>query len=110
TSDEALEKTVRQASLLLAQRSEGQTDAEDLFTAARSDYGRILGALYAEGYYSVVIRIALDGREVAQIAPLDAPSKVGVIDVFVDPGPRFKFGETRIGPLARGTELPPEFK
>lgn len=107
--DEDLESAVRGASLLLAQRADGQTDPQDLFAAARADYARILGALYAEGHYSAVIRILIDGREAAAIAPLDAPGRISTIAVMVDPGPRFAFSSTRIAPLARGTELPEEF-
>ncbi|WP_233352132.1 autotransporter assembly complex protein TamA [Pseudogemmobacter humi] len=108
--DEALERTVRRASLLIAQQSDNQTDPEDLFTAARADYGRILGALYAEGHYSAVIRIAIDGREAAGIAPLDVPGRIGTIAVFVDPGPRFRFSQTVVAPLAPRTELPEGFR
>ncbi len=107
--DEDLTKLLRQASLLAAQRTEKQTEADDMFTAARADYGRILAALYAEGYYSAVIRITLDGREAANIPPLDAPSTVSRIKVVVDPGPRFKFAQTTVAPLARGTVLPTGF-
>ncbi|MFE3835865.1 autotransporter assembly complex protein TamA [Pseudogemmobacter sonorensis] len=102
--DERLERVVRAASLLLQQQADGQTDAEDLFAAARSDYGRILGALYASGHYSAVIRITLDGREASAIAPLDAPARVGTIRVQVDPGPVFTFSRTSVSPLAPGTD------
>lgn len=108
-ADKDLTRTLRQSSLLVAQVSEKQTEAEDLFTAARADYGRILAALYAEGYYSAVIRITIDGREAANIPPLDAPSSVGAVSVWVDPGPRFEFSDTVIDPLASDTVLPEEF-
>jgi translocation and assembly module TamA len=109
-ADEDLTKTLRGASLVIAQRNEGLTDAQDLFAAARADYARLLGALYAEGHYSAVIRIAIDGREVADIAPLNAPSQIDLISVQIDPGPRFAFSQTDIAPLTRKTELPPEFR
>lgn len=108
-ADKDLEKTIRAASLLLTQQDDKQTEVEDLFTAARSDYGRILAALYAAGHYSAVIRITIDGREAASIPPLDAPGRIGTIAVSVDPGPRFQFSKTRIAPLARGTVLPMGF-
>lgn len=106
---ESVKKAARGASLLLAQQADGATDAQDLFAAARADYARILGALYAEGHYSAVIHIRIDGREAAGIAPLDAPDRIGTIEVRIDPGPRFAFGQTRIAPLARKTELPEAF-
>jgi translocation and assembly module TamA len=110
TADKALEKTVRSSSLLLTQQEEGTTDAQDLFAAARSDYARILGALYAEGHYSAVISIRIDGREAADIAPLDAPARIGTVTVQVDPGPRFAFSRASVAPLAPDTDLPPTFR
>ncbi|NPD15387.1 outer membrane protein assembly factor [Xinfangfangia sp. D13-10-4-6] len=107
--DKDLTKLLRQASLLAAQRAEDQTEADDMFTAARADYGRILAALYAEGYYSAVIRITIDGREAANIPPLDAPSSVRQVKVWIDPGPRFDFAQTAITPLAPRTVLPSGF-
>lgn len=107
--DADLAKTLRSASLLLTQQADGATDAADLFAAARADYARILGALYAEGHYGATISIRIDGREAADIPALNAPARVGRIAVTVDPGPRFGFGTTRIAPLAPGTDLPEGF-
>lgn len=100
---------LRAASLLLTSQDEGSTSAQDLFAAARADYGRLIGALYAEGYYSGVINILIDGREAASIAPLNAPTRIGTITVTVKPGPAFRFGAAEIAPLAPGTELPRGF-
>lgn len=100
---------LRAVSLLVSQQAAGQTDAESLFAAARSDYARLLGALYAQGYYGPVISITLDGREAAAIAPLDAPARIGRIVLHIDSGPRFRFSEARIAPLAPGTTLPESF-
>lgn len=109
TTDKDLERQVRQASLLLSEKADGQTEAQELFVAARADYARIIAALYAAGYYGPVIHIMIDGREAAGIAPLDAPTRIGTIQVSVDPGPRFRFSHTRIAPLAPGTDLPAGF-
>ncbi|MCB5408878.1 autotransporter assembly complex protein TamA [Pseudogemmobacter faecipullorum] len=108
--DKTLTQLVRRSSLLLAQSDEKVTNPEDLFTAARADYARLLAALYAEGYYAPVIRITLDGREAASIAPLDAPARVGAALIFVDPGPRFAFSRTSVAPLAPRTTLPVDFR
>ena len=59
--DAALEDMVRGASVLL---SLDTTEPDDVFAAARSEYGRLIGALYAGGHYSPVISVKLDGREV----------------------------------------------
>ena len=97
------------ASLLVSSELDGQEDAQDLFAAARAEYGRLLGALYAAGHYSGVISVRVDGREAADIAPLDAPSRIDVIQVRVEPGPAFRFSDARVAPLAAGTALPKGF-
>lgn len=107
--DKALTEALRGASGLVTSELDGQDNAQDLFALARADYGKLLGALYAAGHYSGVIAIRIDGREAAGIAPLDAPERIDVIEVLVDPGPAFRFSEARIGPLAQGTELPEGF-
>ncbi len=104
-----LQAHLRSASLVLAAKRDKVDDAQDLFTAARAEYGRLLGALYARGYYSGVIRVLIDGREAATIAPLDAPSQIGTVVVIVEPGPAFTFSKAQIAPLARGTVLPKDF-
>jgi len=108
-SSDTLRDAIRGASLLYSSQDEDGVDTQDLFASARADYGRILGALYAEGYYSGVIRILLDGREAAAIPPLDAPDRIGAITIEVDPGPHFRFSRAEAAPLARGTELPEGF-
>lgn len=107
---EDLRDRLRAASLVAEARREGEAQAQDLFAAARADYGRLLGVLYAEGHYSGVIRIRIDGREAAEIPPLDAPQRIGAITIEVIPGPRFAFSRAAIGPLAPGTELPEGFR
>ena len=107
--DDALTEAFRAASLIVQAENEGQVDPQTLFAAARADYGRLVGTAYAEGYYSVVVRIEIDGREAAGIAPLDAPSSMREIRVTVEPGPRFTFAKARMRPYARGTQLPPGY-
>jgi translocation and assembly module TamA len=107
--DAALEQLLRGASSLLAVQADGTTDALDVFAAARAEYGRLLGALYASGRYSAVISVRVDGREAAAIAPLDAPARVTRVVVEVEPGPVFAFGRADLSPAAPGTELPPGF-
>ncbi len=109
-NDEDLVEAVRDASLLLSQEDDGQSDVQDIFAAARADYARILNALYARGHYSAVINITLDGREAAGITAFEAPSQIDRIAVTVDPGPLFRFSQANIAPLAPETELSPEFR
>lgn len=108
-ADKDLLAALKGASLLMSSELDGQEDAQDLFAAARAEYGRLLGTLYAAGHYSGVISIRIDGREAAGIAPLDAPARINVIEVRVEPGPAFRFSEARVAPLAAGTELPRGF-
>ena len=108
-ADDALLRTLRGASGLITSELNGQEDAQDLFAAARAEYGRLLGALYGAGHYSGVISVRVDGREAAGIAPLDAPARIDVIEVQVEPGPAFRLSEARIAPLAPGTDLPAGF-
>ena len=110
SEDKDIDKLVRGASLLVSQESDKVQDVEELFTAARSDYARILAALYAAGHYSAVIRITIDGREAADIAPLDAPKSIKTISVSVDPGPKFQFSQTKITPQANAGKLPTGFR
>lgn len=107
--DRALERRLRAASELLAAQRGNRTGALDLFADARAEYGRLLAALYAAGHYGPEIHVWIDGREASGIAPLDAPARIGVIEVSVDPGPAFRFGFANIAPLASQTELPAGF-
>jgi len=91
---------------LLAAQRDGTVDPLDLFAAARSEYAGLLAALYARGYFSAVISVTLDGREAADIPPLDAPAAVNAIRISVDPGPVFAFSRAEVAPLAPGTVVP----
>lgn len=107
---EELRAALRAASLLVAAEAEGVEDPQELLAAARADYGRLIGVLYAEGYYGPVIRILLDGREAAAIPPLAAPSRIASVVLRVEAGPPFDFGAVEVGPLAPGTDLPEGFR
>lgn len=108
-ADKALTKDLRASSVLLSVEAEGTVQAQDLFAAALTEYGRLVGALYAQGYYSPVIHVLIDGREAAEIPPLDAPARIARIEVVVEPGPAFAFGVARVAPLAPGTKMPEGF-
>ena len=108
-ADRKLRQALLSASLVAQADLDGTADALDLFAAARADYGRLLGALYAEGYYSGVINILIDGREAADFAAVDAPRVIDTITVLVKPGARFSFLRARMKPYAPGTKLPPAY-
>ena len=107
--DEDLEDDVRGAALLLGPSADELATGQDVLAAARADYTRIVGRLYARGHFAPVVSILVDGREAAGIAPLDAPATVRDVRISVDTGPAFRFGRAEIGPLAPGTELPAGF-
>jgi translocation and assembly module TamA len=107
---EDLQEAVKDASLVRSLQAQDQLDPQDILTAARSDYSRILAALYARGHYSAVISILIDGREAAQIPALEAPGRISQIRVSVDPGPVFLFGQTAIAPVAPSTARPEAFR
>ncbi|SNT74950.1 autotransporter assembly complex protein TamA [Paracoccus seriniphilus] len=98
--DEALEKSIRNTSLVSSALTEGRVTGQDILAAARGDYARILGTLYDQGYYSALINITLDGVEAATIAPLDAPDAVKHVVVTVEPGAVFRFSRAEITPVA----------
>lgn len=104
--DDQIVRAIRNASLLNSAMEEERTTGQDLLAAARGDYARVLGVLYDQGYYTVLVNITLDGVEAAEIAPLDAPAVVQTVVVSVDPGPQFRFSRAQIAPLAPETELP----
>ncbi len=108
-ADKDLTDRLRAASLVADAEQSGQTDSQSVFAAARADYAKLIGALYAEGYYSGVIRIRIDGREAAEIPPLDAPATIRDVEIIVTPGPRFTFSQARMKPYAKGTKLPPAY-
>lgn len=109
-ADRKLARALAGASLTLQAEAEGDDDPQGLFAAARTDYGRILGALYAQGYYGGVVSILIDGREAADIPAIDAPQRIDRISITVTPGRQFRFGAARMKPYAPGTLLPPAYR
>lgn len=107
-SDDLADKLGR-ASLIKAARDEDRTTPQDLLAAARADYRAYVGALYSEGYYNGTVNILIDGREAADIPPLEPPAQISRIEVRVNPGQTFTFGEARVAPIAPETDLPDGF-
>ena len=108
--DATLRKELKAASLVQATLTEGRTNPRNVYAAALADYGRMVETLYANAYYSGVVRILIDGREAASIPLLSAPRRIGTVTIRVDPGPRFRFGQAQVAPLAPGTDLPAGFR
>lgn len=104
-----LKSSLRGASALLSLEAARDTP-DDILAAARAEYGKLIGTLYAQGHYAPVISVQLDGREASSIAPLDRPAKIERITVKIDPGPQFTFGKLSVDPRTRGTKWPEEFR
>ncbi len=100
---DAARSALNDASLLRA--LEAGSAPQDYIAAARADYRRLLTALYASGYYGGTISITVDGREAANIAPLDAPNTIREVVITVAPGDQFTFGDVQIFPLPPQTTL-----
>ncbi len=107
--NDELRTELRNASALQTAFEDERTSAQDLFAAALSDYGRLLDALYANGFYSPTIDILLDGRQASDIPLLSVPTQVNDVRVLIDTGPIYRFGRTEVTPLPPATEMPPDF-
>lgn len=110
TQNKELTRALRDASVLLASERDHRTDAQDLLTDGRAEYAALLNALYARGHYSAVIHVFADGREVAAIPPLDAPSRIDHLKITVDPGPPFVLSHASVQPLPARPDLPEGFR
>ncbi|RPE67436.1 autotransporter secretion outer membrane protein TamA [Pacificibacter maritimus] len=110
TGATGLKDTLSAASSVLQAQQEGTTAPSDIIAAVQSDYRTLLGTLYRAGYYAPVIRISVDGREGSTLSLVTLPDQVSNVTITVDTGPKFKFGEATVGPLAAGTEIPSNFR
>lgn len=93
---EDIENDLRASSSLWRDRDEPASGAGGLLVKARGDYRRLLAALYGEGRYGGTINIRIDGREAADLPPDAELSDPAAVEVVVDPGPEFAFGQTNI--------------
>ena len=90
---EELRDILRAVSTLSEIESREEQPPQDVMAAAQGDYTRLVEALYAQGYYGPNVRIRIDGREAATIPPFETPDRISHIDVIVEPGKRFVFGD-----------------
>jgi translocation and assembly module TamA len=108
-ADRSVSDAVRGASLLLGLDDAAKALPDEVLAAAKGEYARLVGALYAQGFYAPVVSVKLDGREAADIAPLDPPGTIRHVVVEVRPGPQYRFSEANLSPVAPGTTLPKGF-
>jgi len=108
-AENGLRADLEASSLLATAQGEGQLDPLEITSAARAEYGRLIGLLYERGYYAPNISIRIDGREAVDISTLNPPAVIGTVEVAIDLGPQFRFGRADVAPIAPGTELPSGF-
>lgn len=109
-TDDTLKSELEAASLVKSAKAEGTTTPREVFAAALADYGRLTETLYANGYYSGVVQIRVDGREAGAIPPFSEPKQIKTVSIAVMPGPRFRFGTAKAALLAPGSALPKAFQ
>lgn len=108
--DQDLPERMESSASLTTAQSDGGANPQDILAAAHADYGRMVGVLYAAGYFGPVVSITIDGREAADMPPFAQLPSVNQVVVSVDPGPVFHFGTAEIGPLTDQTEVPSDYQ
>lgn len=101
-ADRALTKALQGASTLSREEKKPPPGTAGLIARARGDYGRILAALYANGYYGGSIDIAIEGVAAEVMRPDAVLPDPASVTVSVDPGPLFHFGEITVLGLPGG--------
>jgi translocation and assembly module TamA len=91
-----LKNAILAASELWRGRDKPVAGSASVITRAKSDYRRVLAALYNSGRYAGEISIKLNGREVSDFETgADLPNRSDLL-VTVNPGPRYLLGRTSI--------------
>lgn len=102
-ADSVLADRLRGASASVA--ASGETNVQELLAAALSDYRTLVQVLFDAGHFSPVVNIRLDGREAAQIQPLNPPRSVQKVEITVKPGPQFAFGKAKLAPFPQNSDV-----
>lgn len=110
SGDSDLADRLRAASLVGELKGgEEEFSTQDVLSAARADYARLVGALYDQGFFAPEVSIRVNGQEAATLPAIARISSIQRVDIQVISGERFRFGQTALGPLAPETALPEEF-
>ena len=97
-SNPEFDAALRAGSLLVERaEQEGRTPFEAV-SDAQADYARLLGVLYAQGYFGAQVSIAIDGTEAAQMSALTRLPAIDRAAIRIVPGPAFVFGRVRLAP------------
>jgi translocation and assembly module TamA len=107
---EELAERLTAASSIIESQARGLDGVQELLAASLADYRTMVQVLYDAGHFSPVVNIRLDGREAASIQPLNPPKAISNIEIRVQPGPKFTFGQAVVAPLPDASvSLPEEF-
>ena len=108
-ADDDLASALEGASLTVQAATDYESSRRDIVAAAQADYRRLLAVLWEAGHFGPVISIRIDGVEAAEAPVVGSSDPVGVVEIAVQAGPDYLFGQATIAPVARGTELPEGF-
>ncbi len=95
------EKTLKGASSLWKDRKKPASGAAGLLAKARSDYRRLLAALYGQGRYGGTISILVDGREAADLPPDATVAETAAVSHHDQPRPRSSCSTRQASSTAR---------
>ena len=91
------EDAIRNASTLWSGRDRPASGSAGLLASARADYARLVAVLYEQGFFGATVTIAVDGRQATTLPPDAGLGNPATVAVRVDTGPRFRYGDIRIG-------------
>lgn len=94
--DTDLESELRATSILVSHEKEGAADVFSLVARARADQERLIATLYAEALYGATVAIRIAGHPVESLRHeeiVEPTAENLIIDVAVDPGQPFQFGQ-----------------
>jgi len=96
SGDRDVDRPLKGASALWADRDEPAAGAGGLLAKARADYRKLLATLYSQGRYGGAISITIDGREAADLPPDSEFAETASVVIAVKPGPLFTLREASI--------------
>ena len=102
-----LQPRLEAASLTMQMLEDEDDNVLDILGAVRAEYGRMLAALYEEGFYGPLVIVLVDDVEITEIDLFSPPASINSVVIAVDPGPRFTFGETDVAPRAPNATADP---
>jgi translocation and assembly module TamA len=108
----SLTASLEQSSLLRTAKADGLTDAFEVYTIARAEYGQLIGSFLRSRLFTprqISVRHGWASRRPISL-PCAPPEAIGVIEVTLLPGPAFTFGRPNIGPLAPEPFCPQQFR